>query len=312
MRVLFVCSGNNKANGISPFIQSQADSLVNTGLQVDFFIIKQPGLIGYFKHIFKLQKFLKTNSFDVIHAHYSLSAIVAGLAGAKPLVVSLLGSDAYIKGWMRWLTKYFYRNKWVKTIVKTSDMKTRLKMGEAIVLPNGVNMNKYKPIDKQNARNKISYISDKKLVLFLANPNRHEKNYPLALKAFKLIDRTDIELIPVYDQPAEIIPYYMNAADVLLLTSKWEGSVNIVKEAMACNLPVVSSDVGDVKENTANLKGYYISNSDPDSLAKNINNALNINKEELKARERIIDLELDSESVAKKLIEIYSEVNSNE
>jgi len=94
MKILFVCSGNNKANEISPFIQSQADSLVNAGLQVDFFIVNQPGLLGYYRHIFKLRKFLKNNSCDIVHAHYSLSAIVAGLSGSKPLVASLLGSDA--------------------------------------------------------------------------------------------------------------------------------------------------------------------------------------------------------------------------
>ncbi len=311
MRVLFVCSGNKKANGVSPFIQSQADSLIYVGLQIDFFIINQPGLVGYFKHIFKLRKFLKNNTFDIVHAHYSLSAIVAGLAGSKPLLVSLLGSDAYIKGWIRWLTKWFYRHKWVKTIVKTSDMKIRLKMDDAIVLPNGVNIDRYKAIDKNEARNKIKYSQDKKLVLFLANPNRHEKNYSLALKAFKLIDLTDIELIPVYDQPAEIIPYYMNASDLLLLTSKWEGSVNVVKEAMACNLPIVSTNVGDVKKNISDIDGCYITTNDPNDIKEKILLALNHNQR-TRGREKLISLGLDSENIAKKLINIYNSVLLNE
>ncbi|MDX9694232.1 MAG: glycosyltransferase family 4 protein [Bacteroidales bacterium] len=307
MRVLFICSGNNKTNGISPFIQSQADSLVDAGLHIDFFIITQPGIAGYFKHIFKLRRLLQNTSFDLVHAHYSLSAIVAGLAGAKPLVVSLLGSDAYIKGWMRWLTKWFYKHKWIKTIVKTSDMKARLKMDEAIVLPNGVNINNYKPIEKQVAREKIKYTSNKKLVLFLANPKRHEKNYPLALQAFKMLDNRHVELMPVYGKPSEIIPFYMNAADVLLLTSKWEGSVNVVKEAMACNLPIVSTDVGDVKENIKDINGCYIASNDPVEIAGCISKAMDFNSR-TNGRERLISLGLDSETVANKLIAIYKKL----
>ena len=92
MKVLFVSSGNAK-DGISPIVRNQRQSLINQGIHVDFFTIKGKGFWSYFRHIFILRKYLKTNKFDIIHSHYSYSSYVAALAGARPLVVSLMGSD---------------------------------------------------------------------------------------------------------------------------------------------------------------------------------------------------------------------------
>ena len=92
MRVLFVSSGNS-VKGISPIIKNQGDSLVDMGVDLTYFTIKGKGFKGYSNSVFKLKKVLNKNEYDIIHAHYSLSAIVASFAGAKPLVVSLMGSD---------------------------------------------------------------------------------------------------------------------------------------------------------------------------------------------------------------------------
>ena len=105
------------------------------------------------------------------------------------------------------------------------------------------------------------------------------------------------------------MPLYLNAASLLLLTSKWEGSPNIVKEAMACNIPVVSTKVGDIEYLFENTQGYYYTDSDADKLAEKINYVLN-NDIKPNGRQRIIDLKLDSESVANKLIQLYQEVLS--
>ena len=91
MTILFISSGNS--GKISPIVKAQADSLIKKGVAIDFFLIKGKGLTGYLKSIFILRKFIKKNNYDLYHAHYSLSAFVATLAGCKPLVVSLMGSD---------------------------------------------------------------------------------------------------------------------------------------------------------------------------------------------------------------------------
>ena len=105
------------------------------------------------------------------------------------------------------------------------------------------------------------------------------------------------------------MPVYLNAADILLLTSKWEGSPNIVKEAMACNVPVVATKVGDIEYLFGNTEGYYYTDTDPDKLAGKINYVLN-NDIKPNGRQRIIDLKLDSESIADEIIQLYQEVLS--
>ncbi len=100
---------------------------------------------------------------------------------------------------------------------------------------------------------------------------------------------------------------YLDDADVLLLTSKWEGSSNIVKDAMACNIPVVATEVGDIKYLFGNTEGYYYTNPFPDRLAEK-NNYILDNELKPEGRQRIIDLNLDYDSFAEKLISIYQEL----
>ena len=102
---------------------------------------------------------------------------------------------------------------------------------------------------------------------------------------------------------------YLNATDVLLLTSKWEGSPNMIKEAMACNIPIVATEVGDIKYLFGDSEGYYYTNPFPDRLAEK-NNYILDNELKPEGRQRIIDLKLDSESIPDKLIQLYQEVLS--
>ena len=95
----------------------------------------------------------------------------------------------------------------------------------------------------------------------------------------------------------------------LLLTSKWEGKPNIVKEAMACNIPVVATKVGDIEYLFENTEGCYYTDPASDKLAEKINYILN-NQIEPNGRHRIIDLKLDSESIADEIIQLYQEVLS--
>lgn len=308
MKVLFVSSGRNGC--VSELIRNQGESLIVAGLDVQYFIFKS-GVVGYFIGISKLRKLIKNSKFDLIHAHYSLSAFAATFSGKIPLVVSLLGSDAFKSSHIRWITRLFHYYFWSATIVKTNQMIDMLKLKKAVIIPNGVDVIRFQPMSKIVAREKINFHGDKKLILFLADPSRSEKNYTLAVSAVKSMENDNVELMPVFNVSNEEIPYYINAADALLLTSKREGSVNVVKEAMACNIPIVSTDVGDVKENTKGLTGCFICNADPESLAEGLRNALEL-KESTNSRDRIIELNLDSDAAAKKIISIYKQVLSNE
>jgi len=103
---------------------------------------------------------------------------------------------------------------------------------------------------------------------------------------------------------------YLNAVDVLVLTSFSEGSPNVIKEAMACNCPIVATDVGDVREIIGDTEGCYIAGFDANDVAKKIQLALQFGKR-TQGRNRLIELGLDSDTVAQKISSIYSNVLKN-
>ncbi len=304
MRVLFVSSGNTK-DGISPIIKNQGESLKQEGTNLEYFTIKGGGVKGYLKSIFKLREHLKNNSYDVIHAHYWLSAIVTSLAGAKPMVVSLMGDDVKAKAWFRWIIYFFHHLSWSKTIVKSQDMYNSFGQKDVAIIPNGVDMNRFKPIDKEIAIKETGWDITKKHILFTSNPKRIEKNFKLAQDAFNLLKDENLELHYLIDIPNEKIPYYYNSASVVILTSLWEGSPNAIKEAMACNIPIVSTNVGDVEDVLSKTEGCYISSFDYKEFASKIKKALNFG-ERTTGREDIVHLK--SKTIAKKIIDIYKEI----
>jgi len=305
MKILFVCSGNNPKFIMAPFIKSQGESLKTSGVKLDYFTIRSKGIRGYLKNIFQLRKYLNKNHYDLIHGHYSLSSIVASLSCKLPMVVSLMGSDIHMSFFWKSIIKVFYRFRWKTTIVKSEIMKKSASLNNALVIPNGVDFELFKPIDKNIAKTKISFDDNKRHIIFVANPERPEKNYQLAKKAVELIDNDSIELNAVSSVDQNIIPYYMNASDILLLTSLCEGSPNVIKEAMACNCPIVSTDVGDVKEVIGNTEGCYICSYDPEDVADKIKKALDFGRR-TDGREKIKHLE--EKIIAEKIISVYKNV----
>lgn len=304
MKVLFVSSGNH--GEISSIILNQANSIteINPEIEIEHFLIKGKGLIGYLRNVLILRKFLNKNSFDLIHAHYSLSGYVASLAGAKCIIVSLMGSDVKSLWYLKYILNFFTKISWKDVIVKSKDMKDSCKIQKAHVIANGVNLHKFRPIDKAEAFKITKWNTDKKHVLFGSDPDRKEKNYKLTKEAFDLLADQNTELHSLIHIPNELIPYYLNAADVVILTSFWEGSPNIVKEAMACNRPVLCTNVGDIIMLIDNIPGCMVTSFEPKEIAEKLKMILAIDQP-IKGRERITELELDSDSVARNIISLY-------
>lgn len=310
MKVLFVSSGNKK-EGISSIVFNQGESLRKKGLKIEYFGIIGKGFIGYLKNLPALKRKINSDKFDVIHAHYSLSALTVSLTLPKiPVIVSLMGSDAKMSLFWNFIIRLSNQFLWHHTIVKSDNLKKKIKLKNASIIPNGVDLSKFEIKNKIKTREKLGLSPDLKYILFLSNPNRIEKNYKLATKSFDIISDDKMKLLPVYNKPNDEIVDYLNACDLLLLTSLWEGSPNAVKEAMTCNLPVVSTDVGDVKWLFGNEPGYFLTSYDLNDVAEKIKSALQYTKNfnSTNGRKRIIELGLDSQTVAKKIINVYKEV----
>lgn len=145
----------------------------------------------------------------------------------------------------------------------------------------------------------------KRIVLFSGSFTNSVKNPELAADAVNLID--EAELMELKGYTRQQVNLLMNAADCLLMTSHREGSPQVIKEAMACGTPVVSVDVGDVRDVISGTDGCYIAERTPEDIADKLRQALAF-KGKTKGRQRIIELGLSNDLVAQRLIEIYEQV----
>lgn len=312
MKVIFVASGNKSVGKVSSFVQSQYDSLQMEGLDMILYPVVGHGVKAHLKAVKELRSIIKREQPDVIHAHYSICGYVATMARLclknKPkLVVSILGSfPTHSKKWR--MVKFCVRNIWDKTIVKSQ--RTANQLGEQVeIIPNGVNLNMFYPHDHAAVRQELGLQPDKRYIIWCSNPERVEKNYSLAKAAVDSFNKKeDVILLPIYNKTPQEVVKYMNAADCMLLTSVQEGSPNVIKEAMACNCPIVTTDVGDVRERLEGLDGCYIlpeNTKNPASeMAKLIVKSLDFGKR-TKGNERILADKLTVEQIAKRIIACY-------
>ena len=320
MKALFVSSGNLTTE-ISPIVENQAESLIQKGIEIDHFTIKGKGLLGYLKNIPALRKQLKSQNYSIIHAHFGYCAIVSQLAKIdQPLVSSFMGDDLLLtkkedgsatlpSKIMTAINQWFGVNRYNFIIVKTEEMKKKLPCEHVTVIPNGVNLERFKPEDQILCRKNLGLDLDQKIILFATDPKRMEKNYLLAKKAHEHLNKTtSSELLVVYDIDQAKLCQYYNASDVVILTSFHEGSPNVIKETMACNIPIVSTPVGDVKELIGNTEGCFISSYDPDQFAHKIQQALDFGKR-TDGRNNIKHLE--SGIIADKVITVYKNLLGN-
>ncbi len=155
----------------------------------------------------------------------------------------------------------------------------------------------------------MGFPSDMKLVLFPSNPRRIEKRFDIFNGAVQLLRKENQNILPVIlsnnRRSYSEVPLVMNACDVLVLTSDSEGSPTVIKEALACNLPVVSVDVGDAREVIKDVANCYVCKQELADIAESIRLVLHKNIR-VAARENI--KHLSSKTIAKKIIEVYTQI----
>jgi glycosyltransferase involved in cell wall biosynthesis len=254
-------------------VVNQVRELRNSGIEVDVFSFRgKKNLVRYLRSIFDLRQ-LDLHSFDLIHAHHGQAGIVALSQNVLPVVVTFHGSDLQgIRDKLGNVTLLGKALKWISSLVAryadevilvSDHLKKFIPARSYCVIPAGIDINLFQPLSKHDAREKLGLSQSFRYVLFVGDPARTEKRFSLAHDVVELLkDKMNVELLVAKGIPHRLIPLYMNACDVLLITSFSEGSPTIVKEALACHLPIVSVDVGDIRASIGNFKGCIISDSD--------------------------------------------------
>lgn len=302
MKVLVVASYNK--GRFAPFIIEQAEALKKQGCQAEFFGLQGKGVKGYLKNLSSLKKEIKEFKPDVIHAHYGLSGLFANMQRRIPVVTTYHGSDINDKSVLRFSKMAICLSAW-NVFVSTKTLEIVRPKKKYSLIPCGIDLSDLQLTEKSAARQKMNLSAEKKYVLFAGAFDNKVKNAPLAKEAVSLLCDNNVELLELKGYSRDEVTLLMCAADAFLMTSFTEGSPQVVKEALACGCPIVSVDVGDVKERTRGIEGCYVAKTrEPQELAKLLRKAMTFERK-TKGRERILADGLDNCQVAAKLTDIY-------
>jgi glycosyltransferase involved in cell wall biosynthesis len=304
--------------GYGSFVQAQMESMRRLGVEFEvLFIQGRKSRWNYARAAVDLRRRLKAKPFDLIHAHFGLSGWVARCQYRIPVVVSFMGDDVLgrfkrngrisIYGRFLQASSFILARLVSAVIVKSREMKSKLRLAPAYVIPNGVDLSLFHPMDRDAARRTLGLDPHKKFVLFPYNPDEERKRFDLIEAAVNCgrADIPELEILHVRGVPGDRMPLYMNAADVLALASLAEGSPNAVKEAMAVNLPVVTVNVGDTADLIGATEGCYLVPRKTEAIAAGIVEACRRGTRTY-GREWIGRLSM--EKVATQIVEVYARV----
>lgn len=291
------------------FIYEQTEELKKSGIEFEYFFIRGKGMFGYLRNYRNYLRVIKIFKPVIVHAHYGLSGLFANLQRHVPVITTFHGSDVFLFKSNRILSR-------VTNLLSGRSIVVNRKMGVMLrnmsklhIIPCGVDINRSYPLKISDALNIRGMNKEKANILFSSQFDYYEKNYPLANEVILLLGPA-YNLVELKGYSRNEVNLLMNSCDVALMTSISEGSPQFIKEAMACNCPIVSTNVGDVMEVIGATEGCYISSFDPNDVVEKVKLALKFRKEhgQTKGRERIIELGLDSETIARKIIEVYNKV----
>jgi len=327
---IYMVIGGNKVNEtmqVSCFVTEQAASLQKAGLDVCWGIVDdRTSLHGIMRNIQRLRRAINQQSPAIVHAQYgSMIAFIASLAAVNvPLVISFGGTDLLgipapgwhwrARGYVGKLLGLWAAFKADRILVKSRNLFEALPkklQKNAMIFPNGVDIQFFNILDKSACRAQLGWDQNSKIILFNSSEgeSRWIKNPSLAQSAVKRCAEQEprARLFMMSKASRDEVRLMMNASDCLLVTSLHEGSVNIVKEAMACNLPVVSVPCGDVEERLHGVSPGGIYAYDENALAEGLQRVFEANTRS-NGRDELIKQGLAASDVANRLIQIYQRV----
>jgi glycosyltransferase involved in cell wall biosynthesis len=292
------------------------ESLRPLGVEYDVLFINGRGSRwSYLRAVGEMRRRLCARRYDLVHAHFGLSGWVARWQGRVPVVVSFMGDDVLGQlrrdGSITPLGRFYQASSWVlarlvsSVIVKSGEMRSKLGLGSAHVIPNGVDLELFRPMERAEARRRLGLDPSKKFVLFPFDAALENKRFDLieAAVARARQEIPQLEILKVCGVPRAQMPLYLNAADLLVLASHSEGSSNVIKEALAVNLPVVSVEVGDAAELIGPVEGCHLVPRQVEPIAARIVDVCRLGS---RSRGRESVTRLSMENAAQRIVEVYA------
>lgn len=272
------------------FVRRQIEQISDFGLVVrPFYLGTRTHPIRILKEALRFRDEIRSFDPDVVHAHYgTVTALFAVVFSRKPVTITFRGSDLLPSSefsWLRDLTSRLMSQiaaLFAKEIICVSEeIRDSLwwRKNDAEIILTGVDLKVFYPIDHQKAREELGWARGDKIILFNNSfgqpPN---KRRDLVDKAIELSRSTmdSVKLVAMQgDVSGDVVPLYINAADVVVMASDLEGSPNIVKEALACNVPVCSVYVGDVPHLLAGVDNCLLVERTPQAMADGLYKLIN-------------------------------------
>ncbi|MCA9469859.1 MAG: glycosyltransferase [Nitrospira sp.] len=327
MRILAVTNTypNPETPGHGTFIEQQIKGLRKIGLEVEVLFLDRlrEGMRVYRSAGKKVLSCIEKFEPHIIHIMYGgvMADVVTKAAASHPTVVTFHGSDLLGEnlsgGWRKFISRFGVYSSWkaakrARRIIVVSKvlqyaLPEFIDRSKVRIIPCGIDLDRFNVMDRKSSCEKLGWDCSSFHILFNGNSNDPVKRPQLARKAvFALYEfGVKAEFHEMRGVPNTEVSKWLNASDVVLLTSLHEGSPTIIKEALACNLPVVSVDVGDVRERVEGVEGCHIATPEVKSLAEKL---ILVYQRGIRIDGRTRVQELSLENVACRLVSLYKEI----
>lgn len=300
------------------FVRDEVDALRRAGIDVDvYFVNGRARKLNYAGMPAGFARRVRAKRYDVVHVHHSFCGFVATMQRTVPVVWTFhegeISGDsgdarmeapikrlAYAKGFKRRVARNADA-----IIVVAKHLAAALGRNDAVTISSGIDMSRFAPMDTQAARGQLGLVENRRYVLFPSSPSRPEKRYDLARAAIERLGAADVELVCLDNVPHADVPVWMSACELMLMTSAFEASPVTVREALCCNVPVVTTDVGDVRDVLAGIDGCHVVDADVGAIADAVKKVL-LGPHRLNVRDRLASYSL--ESTAERVIAVYKRV----
>ncbi|MEI7848179.1 MAG: glycosyltransferase family 4 protein [Chloroflexota bacterium] len=325
MKVLIVTTEWPRFEGdlVGIHVVNQTNNLRRSSVIVDIFpFYGGKNILNYWRACLEFNR-MDLGQYDVIHAHHGQSGLVALSQRKRPVVVTFHGSDLQgIRDFSGSITPLGYllrfASQWVASqasavILVSASLADKLPWGglKYQLIPAGIDTEMFCPSPMAEARKALELPMENRLVLFVGDPARTEKRYWIAEQVVRsLSPELNVRLVVAHNIPQDRMPLFMNACDALLVTSSTEGSPNAVKEALACNLPVVATDVGDIRQRISSVQGCHVCETDNPAMLVNALEEVLYKPERINGRQFVLDL--DEGILIQQVIGIYRKLGGSD